>query len=143
MTATLTSTSRVLLIEDDDDDFLLFLRHKDARQLPVEMQRARNAIEAFAMLRLQHEEGRDANMMIVLDFNMPAMHGLEFLRQLRADPALGSSIVVVHSGSAKPEDIRSAYAHHVAAYVRKTALSHAKIVDLIAAYLDTVTMPLA
>lgn len=132
---------RVLVIDDDDGDFLMFLRRKDQQELNVELQRARNAHEAFAMLRQQHADGRDNNMMILLDLNMPSMNGIEFLEELRVDPDLRDSIVVAVSGSSDPSDVRAAYSHHVAAYVVKTPDSTAKLIHLIKAYFDTVTMP--
>ena len=135
--------ARVLLIEDDDLDVISFYRSLEARGLKIELQRARDAIEAFDMLRLQRSEGRDDNMLVVLDLNMPCMNGIEFLQQLRADAELGSAIVIVFTTSSNPKDIEAAYRHHVAAYVVKEVVedSTKNLVALIDSYLRTVTMP--
>lgn len=134
---------RVLLIEDDDLDVIAFHRVLAQRELRVELQRARNAIEAFEMLRLQAEEGRAGSMLIVLDLNMPAMNGLEFLAQLRADPQLRNSVVITYTTSDSAADLQAAYDLNVAGYVTKDVIedSTAKLVDFLAIYLNTVRMP--
>ncbi len=137
------ATSRILLIEDDDLDVISFYRALEARGLKIELQRARNAIEAFDMLRLQRMEGRDDNMLVVLDLNMPCMNGIQFLHALRADAELSSAIVIAFTTSSNAMDIKAAYRHHVAAYVVKGVVEDTtrSLVSLIDAYLRTVTMP--
>lgn len=134
---------RVLLIEDDDLDVIALHRVIANRDLQIELQRARNAIEALEMLRLQHEEGREESMLIVLDLNMPAMNGIEFLSRLRADAQLCNSVVIAYTTSASPHDIAAAYSHHVAAYVTKDVVedSTVKLADFLENYLRTVRMP--
>lgn len=136
--------SRVLLVEDDDLDVIAMHRVLATRDLPIELQRARNALEAFEVLRLQQDEGREESMLIVLDLNMPAMKGLEFLAELRADPQLKSSVVVTYTTSDSPADIQAAYDHHVAAYLTKDVVedSTVKLADFLEAYLKMVKLPL-
>lgn len=138
------ASSRVLLVEDDDFEIISFHRCIGKRELPIELQRARNAPEAFEMLRLQQAEGRRENMLIVLDLNMPSVSGLEFLTELRADPELRNSVVIAFTSSSDPVDIRRAYEHNVAAYITKEVAedSTSKLVDFIECYLRTVTLPL-
>ncbi|MFN3244955.1 MAG: response regulator [Planctomycetota bacterium] len=135
--------SRVLLVEDDDLDVIAFHRVMASLGLDIELQRARNAIEAFEMLRLQLEEGRSESMLIVLDLNMPSMNGIEFLAQLRADPALRSSVVFAFTTSDSPDDMRRCFEHNVAAYLTKEVDedSTRKLAELIEVYLRTVRMP--
>jgi CheY-like chemotaxis protein len=137
------SRCRVLLVEDDDLDVIAFHRAVDARGLDLDLQRATNAKEAFELLRSHHDEGRDENMLIVLDLNMPAMNGFEFLAELRSDPVLSCSIVIAYTTSDSPRDRHAAYNHHVAAYVLKDVVedSTANLVDLLSAYLKTVCFP--
>ncbi|HEB54469.1 MAG TPA: response regulator [bacterium] len=135
---------RILLIEDDDLDTTDFLREISCRELPIEMQRARNAVEAMQMLRLQDESGRClARTVIVLDLNMPEMNGLDFLAELRADPRFGNAVVFAFTTSEDEADIRDAYRHHVAGYVVKQpdGDATARLVTLLEHYLATVTLP--
>ena len=133
----------MLLIEDDDLDVIAFHRVTESLGLSIELQRARNAVEAFEMLRLQLEEGRPESMLIVLDLNMPTMNGVEFLTRLREDPALRSSVVFAFTTSDSPDDMRACFEHHVAAYVTKEVGedSTKKLAELIEVYLRTVRMP--
>lgn len=136
------TTARTLLVVDDDDaDMILFLRGKDRAGLDLEVQRAWNAVEALEMLRLQHVEGRAHEVLVVLDLNMPCMNGIEFLAELRADPALCSTVVIAVSGSDDPKDQQAAYRHHVAAYVVKTEDSTERLIRLIAAWFDAAAIP--
>ena len=134
----------MLLVEDDDFEIISFHRCIGRRNLPIELQRARNAVEAFEMLRMQQAEGRSENMLIVLDLNMPSMTGIEFLTELRADSELRNSVVIAFTSSSDPVDVRRAYEHNVAAYITKEVDedSTVKLVDFIECYLRTVTMPL-
>lgn len=135
--------SRVLLVEDDDLDVIAFHRVIASLGMSIELQRARNAAEAFEMLRLQVEEQRSESMLIVLDLNMPSMNGIEFLAELRQDPELSSSVVFAFTTSDDPEDMRRCFEHHVAAYVTKQVDedSTKKLVELIEIYLRSVRMP--
>ncbi|MFK7739201.1 MAG: response regulator [Planctomycetota bacterium] len=135
--------SRILLIEDDDLDVIAFHKAIAQRELPIELQRARNAIEAREMLHLQLEDGREESILIVLDLNMPALNGIEFLRELRADPQLRSSVVFAYTTSESAADMQAAYEANVAGYFTKDVLedSTAKLIDFLAIYLASVRLP--
>lgn len=57
--------------------------------------------------------------LIFLDLHLPRKSGLEVLAEIKADPTLKMTPVVVVSGSANPKEIREAYALHASCYVRK------------------------
>ena len=81
--------------------------------------------------------------LVLLDLNMPAMNGIEFLRELRADPKLRTTPVVVLTTSGDEKDRIDAYDFHVAGYLRKPVeLPH--FMELMAAlnkYWTLVDMP--
>jgi CheY-like chemotaxis protein len=58
-------------------------------------------------------------LLILLELNMPKMGGLEFLRELRADPSLCKLPVVVLSTSKQDSDLAAAYQYNVAGYIIK------------------------
>ena len=60
-----------------------------------------------------------ARRLVLLDLNMPGMGGIEFLRELRADPKLRLTPVVVLTTSGDEKDRIDAYDFHVAGYLRK------------------------
>lgn len=113
-------TLHVLLVEDDE----------------VDREAARRAFEEFGLLSRLHvaEDGEDAleqlrsklgspelpaPLLILLDLKMPRMGGLEFLRELRADPDLQGLPVVVTTVSAMKRDVRDAYDLGVEGYLIK------------------------
>jgi CheY-like chemotaxis protein len=57
--------------------------------------------------------------LVLLDLNMPRMNGIEFLRQLRADPELRLTPVVVLTTSDDERDRVDAYNLNVAGYILK------------------------
>ena len=80
----------ILLIDDDDDarDVLLY-------QLSLEGYRCRGAATGMAGVRVAREIAPDA---ILLDLNLPDVHGLEVIQLVRAEPSLASVPIVVISG---------------------------------------------
>ncbi len=67
---------------------------------------ARDGVEALEILR--GENGRTKlcpPYVILLDLNMPRMNGLEFLAEIRRDPALRRAVVFVLSTSDDDEDM--------------------------------------
>jgi CheY-like chemotaxis protein len=57
--------------------------------------------------------------LILLDLKMPRMSGLEFLRTIRADAALGNCVVIALTTSDDGRDREEAYRYWVAAYLLK------------------------
>ncbi|HEY9610195.1 response regulator, partial [Allocoleopsis sp.] len=57
--------------------------------------------------------------LILLDLNMPKMGGIEFLRELRADPELRPLPVIVLTTSNEDKDKVEAYNLNVAGYIIK------------------------
>lgn len=58
-------------------------------------------------------------VIILLDWNMPKMNGMEFLEEIRGDPALKHAHVFVHSSSSSPSQVAAAYDQNVAGYIVK------------------------
>jgi CheY-like chemotaxis protein len=107
----------ILHVEDDDLDALnvqrLLRRHDAITGIIV----ARDGIEALDFLRSGQADLR--GLVILLDLCLPRMDGLEFLAELRADPALSHLPVVVLSTSNLEEDKAMAYRMNVAGYLVK------------------------
>ncbi|WP_437842407.1 response regulator [Sorangium sp. So ce1153] len=55
--------------------------------------------------------------LVLLDLVMPRMSGMELLRQVRADPALKSMLVLVLTSSTDERDKDEAYRLNVAGYL--------------------------
>jgi CheY-like chemotaxis protein len=110
----------VLLIEDDPGDELMtreaFADNKIGNRLHV----ARDGEEALDFLyrRGEHAEAPRVDL-ILLDLNLPKYDGRQVLEQIRADPELTHTPVVVLTTSSSEEDILRSYKLHANAYVTK------------------------
>lgn len=112
----------LLLVEDDEVDVMnvkrAFKKHNITNPLFV----ASNGLEALQMLRGQEEKSSivpSARRLILLDLNMPKMGGIEFLKQLRSDPELRLTPVIVLTTSNQDKDRVEAYDLNVAGYILK------------------------
>lgn len=76
--------------------------------------------EALALLR--HEDGYADYPhpdLICLDLHLPKKSGLEVLAEIKRDPKLKITPVLVISGSDNPQEIQEAYELHASCYIRK------------------------
>jgi CheY-like chemotaxis protein len=107
----------VLLVEDDEVDVMNVKRAFDKNHIMNPLYLATNGIEALELLR-----GNDipaSRRLVLLDLNMPRMNGIEFLQELRKDPELASTTVVVLTTSNDERDKVEAYSLNVAGYILK------------------------
>jgi CheY-like chemotaxis protein len=112
----------VLLVEDDEVDVMNVRRAFKKNKITNPLYVAGNGLEALAMLR--SKDGKNpivpnVRRLILLDINMPKMNGLEFLHQLRADPELKATPVIILSTSDEDRDRVEAYNFNVAGYILK------------------------
>lgn len=110
----------ILLVDDDEVDVMNVQRAFKKNNIVNPLYIARNGLEALQMLRGESEQKVPAERrLILLDLNMPRMNGLEFLRELRADPDLRALTVVVLTTSDDDRDKVEAYQLNVAGYILK------------------------
>jgi CheY-like chemotaxis protein len=107
----------ILLVEDDEVDVMNVRRAFKKNNIANPLFLAGNGIEALEQLR-NGAIPRERRI-ILLDLNMPKMNGIEFLRELRADPELGSAPVIVLTTSNDERDRIEAYNLNVAGYILK------------------------
>ena len=120
----------ILLVEDDEVDVMNVRRAFERNKILNPLFVAGDGLIALEMLREGTVPG--ARRLVLLDVNMPRMNGIEFLRELRADPALASTPVVVLTTSDEERDRTEAYDLNVAGYLLKP-VTFASFVDLMAA----------
>jgi two-component system response regulator len=113
----------ILLVEDNPSDVQLtlhaFKKHKLANKIHV----ARDGAEALEYLFCTGAfAGRDINhrpRVVLLDLKLPKIDGMEVLRQVRADPRIGDTPVVVVTSSREERDIVETYKLGVNSYIVK------------------------
>ena len=106
----------VMLVEDDEVDVMNVQRSFRKNKVPHRLRIANDGLQALGLLR---DSSIPTPQVILLDINMPRMGGLEFLRELRSDPALHSIAVFIMSTSDNPIDKETAYRYNVAGYIVK------------------------
>lgn len=111
----------ILLVEDDALDVMNVQRAFKKNNIANPLYIAGNGLEALAMLRgvgALAAVPRERRL-ILLDLNMPRMGGIDFLRELRKDPDLHATTVVVLTTSDEERDKVEAYDLNVAGYILK------------------------
>ena len=101
----------VLIIEDEADAAELF-----AEMMRVSGFRVLKTSSSAPAISLMAAEKPD---IVLLDVMMPDVSGLDFLRQMREDPALASIPVVIVSAKSMPADIRHGMEAGASIYLTK------------------------
>jgi CheY-like chemotaxis protein len=136
----------ILLVEDDEVDIMNVKRAFRRNKITNPLYTAGDGLEALDMLRGQ---GHNASTIphdrriILLDINMPKMNGIEFLHELRQDPELAHTPVVVLTTSDEDQDRIEAYKLNVAGYILKpvTFSSFAEVMAALNHYWTLCEMP--
>ena len=131
----------ILLVEDDQVDVMNVRRAFEKNRITNPLYVASDGVEALRMLRSGEVPGE--RRMILLDLNMPRMNGIEFLRELRADPALHLAPVVVLTTSNDERDKIDAYNLNVAGYLLKpvTFINFVEVMAALNKYWTLVEFP--
>jgi CheY-like chemotaxis protein len=93
-------TLRIYHIEDDEDYRVLVKVALVTNGYQGPVTEFNNAIDALNSLRANPEHPA----LILLDLNMPRMSGGDFIKELKADPALANIPIVVFTTSSNPDD---------------------------------------
>ncbi len=75
----------------DDSRAIRMILAKTLRDLGFEISEAANGKEALAVI----EDDKTATTLVLADWNMPEINGLDMVKRLRQDPALASLVVVM------------------------------------------------
>jgi CheY-like chemotaxis protein len=113
----------LLLVEDDDVAAEAVMRGLLRHAMVCPVIPAEDGSTALQILRGTHT-GRHITKpyLVLLDLNMPRMNGFEFLRELRADSELRSTVVFVLTTSGADADLARAYQQNIAGYMVKSAV---------------------
>jgi CheY-like chemotaxis protein len=114
---TMDRKTHILLVDDDEIDVMNVRRAFEKGKIESPLFHAEDGLAALEMLR----DGSipKERRLVLLDLNMPRMNGIEFLRELRDDPELHGTPVVVLTTSDEERDRIEAYHFHVAGYLVK------------------------
>lgn len=110
-----------LFYVEDNEDFIDFVnlavKKLDAK---LNYQYATDAIQAKQFLEKNMVEGPHKKVkLILLDYNLPGMSGMQFLKYIRSTTATKHVPVVIFSSSDNPQDVKNAYLNGANAYIVK------------------------
>lgn len=110
----------ILLVEDNPGDARLALEALKESKVHNNLHHVSDGVEAMKFLR-QQEEHADVPPpdLILLDLNMPRMDGREVLEEIKEDPDLHLTPVVVLTTSEAERDLIKSYGMHANAYIVK------------------------
>ncbi len=97
----------------DDSKVIRLVARKILQELEFEIEEAADGSEALAVCKRKMPDG------VLLDWNMPVMDGLEFLRALRATPGGDAPIVVFCTTENDMEHIQKAIEAGANEYIMK------------------------
>jgi len=106
---------KILLIEDDGDDIELLREAFDMNNITCHMDVVTEGDKAIPFLESTHE----LPDVIVMDLNLPKLHGREILTQLRASSNLANIPLVVLTTSSLQDDIKFSYSMGARQYITK------------------------
>jgi CheY-like chemotaxis protein len=131
----------LLLVDDDEVDVLNVRRALERSRITDEIWVAGDGVEGLAVLR-GTEMPRERRL-VLLDINMPRMNGIEMLRELRADPELQMTSVVMLTTSNDDFDRIESFRLNVAGYLLKpvTFMSFVELMTALNRYWTLVELP--
>jgi CheY-like chemotaxis protein len=106
---------RILLIEDDSDDIELLRETFDMNNIHYHMDVVKEGDLAIPFLQKTHE----LPDVIVMDLNLPKLHGREILAQIKASEVLSAIPIVVLTTSSMQDDINFSYSMGARKYITK------------------------
>jgi two-component system, chemotaxis family, response regulator Rcp1 len=103
----------ILLVEDNAGDVRLTREALREAELSVELTAVPDGEQALAFLRNERPD------LVLLDLNLPKKNGLEVLEEIRHDPALRTTPVIMLTTSSSARDVTASYDRGVNGYVVK------------------------
>jgi CheY-like chemotaxis protein len=128
-----TEAITIVLAEDDDGHALLIERNLHRAGLVNGFIRVRDGQEALDLLRGEGEHagpGLPGRCLLLLDIKMPRVDGVEVLRQIKADPKLALTPVIMLTTTDDPREIERCYALGCNVYIPKP-VEYEKFVEAI------------
>jgi chemotaxis family two-component system response regulator Rcp1 len=114
------SERSILLVEDNAGDVRLTREALADARVGAELVAVPDGEQALAFLRRQGEHTKAAQPdLVLLDLNLPKKNGLEVLEEIKGDPELRRTPVIMLTTSSSARDIAACYDRGVNCYVVK------------------------
>ena len=110
----------ILLVEDNAGDVRLTREALREADVAVELTAVPDGDQALAFLRREGPHAGAARPdLILLDLNLPKKNGLEVLEEIKRDPELRATPVIMLTTSSSSRDVAACYERGVNCYVVK------------------------
>ncbi len=110
----------ILLVEDNPGDVRLTMEALKEAKIENRLFVVEDGVDAMKFLHKEGEYNTNSRPdLILLDLNLPKKDGREVLKEIKEDPKLRITPVVVLTTSSAEEDIINAYNHHANCYITK------------------------
>ena len=110
----------ILLVEDNAGDVRLTREALREAEVRAELFAVADGEQAIAFLRGEGEHGEaERPDLILLDLNLPKKNGLEVLEEIKGDPDLRRTPVIMLTTSSAARDVAACYDRGVNCYVVK------------------------
>jgi CheY-like chemotaxis protein len=112
----------ILMAEDDNGHATLIRRNLARAGVANEIVHVSDGQQALDYLFRRAEYAdrpKDANILLLLDINMPRIDGFEVLRQLKANPATARTPVIMLTTTDDPRDVARGYELGCSVYIPK------------------------
>jgi len=131
----------ILLVDDDETDVMLTKRALARDKLHLNISVVDNGRKCLDFLRkLPPYQDAPVPDLVLLDLHMPVMGGHQVLEQIRADPAIRRTPVVVLTTSSSEQDVFKSYDLFANSYISKpvTLAELTRVVDTLEQFWFTV-----
>lgn len=120
---------QILLVEDDEDDVDLLKSALDENGVSFHMDVIVSGDKVIPWL----QSSAMLPEVIVLDLNLPKMHGLDVLRTIKSHPHFSTIPIMVHTTSSSQRDIDACFEAGAEKYMNKacTIIGFKQVVDTI------------
>jgi two-component system response regulator len=105
----------ILLIEDDSDDVELFTDALNRNQQPHSIQLLQDGMSAVSWF----SETEECPDIVVMDMNLPRLHGRDVIRHIRSKPSFDKVPVVVLTTSSASDDRNYVLSQGATAFIVK------------------------
>jgi DNA-binding response OmpR family regulator len=110
----------VLLIEDDPDHAELIMEVLETENIQKEIILLKDGLEALNYFQKYGDNGAQVRInLVILDLNLPKVHGMEVLKFLKQNSRYSSIPVVILSTSSDEKTIEEAYKNGADNYITK------------------------
>jgi two-component system response regulator len=137
----------ILLVEDNPADVELTQHAFEADHLANRIEVVRDGEEALDFLFCRgtyaHRSFNTPPRLVLMDLKLPKVHGLEVLRQVKADPRTKAIPIIVMTSSTEEGDVVRSYLYGVNSYIQKPVdfAAFQKIVKTLGLYWLLVNAP--